>query len=219
MYERPASYAGPRLTAKDDPRVTPIGRWLRDTKLNELPQFWNVLKGEMSLVGPRPEDPEIAESWSPEVREELIKVRPGITSPASVLYRDEETMLQGGQLMENYLGAIMPSKHRLDQLYVRHRSFLLDLDSLLWTFLVLLPKVGASPPPENRLFLGPMTRLIRRYVSWFAIDTAVTLAAIAAVGLFWRTLGPIERGLAECGRFRTGIRIPVQPDQRCAECE
>ncbi len=194
MYERPASYAGPRLTAKDDPRITPIGHWLRDTKLNELPQLWNVLKGEMSLVGPRPEDPEIAKSWSPEVREELIKVRPGITSPASVLYRDEETMLQGGELMDNYLRAIMPSKHRLDQLYVRHRSFLLDLDSLLWTFLVLLPRVGASPPPENRLFLGPMTRLVRRYISWFAIDTAVTLAAIAAAGLFWRTFGPINVG-------------------------
>jgi hypothetical protein len=194
MYERPESYAGPRVTAQDDERVTPIGRWLRDTKLNELPQLWNVLKGEMSLVGPRPEDPELAESWSPDVRRELVSVRPGITSPASVLFRDEETLLQTGSLMEDYLGEVMPSKLRLDQLYVRHRSILLDLDSLFWTFLILLPRVGGNPPPEQRLFLGPMTRLIQRYVGWFMIDTLVTLAAIAVTGLFWRSLGPLNVG-------------------------
>ena len=168
MYERPESYAGPRLTAQDDARITHLGRWLRDTKLNELPQLWNVLVGDMSLVGPRPEDPELAQAWPAEVRDEILRVRPGITSPASVLYRDEESMLATGQLMSSYLGAILPSKQRLDQLYVRRRSLLLDLDTLLWTSLVLVPKIGAAVPPENRVFLGPLSRLMRRHVSWFA---------------------------------------------------
>ncbi len=159
MVESPESYQGPRVTAQDDSRITPIGHWLRDTKLNELPQLWNVLKGEMSLVGPRPEDPEITQRWTRDVRREVLSVRPGITSPASVLYRDEENMLQSSHLMDTYLGSILPSKLRLDQLYVRHRSFWLDLDVLFWTALMTLPRLGKYNPPEGLLFQGPFTRL------------------------------------------------------------
>ncbi len=85
MYERAESYAGPRVTGKQDRRITPLGQWLRNTKLNELPQLWNVLIGEMSLVGPRPEDPEIVKTWPADARKEILSVRPGITSPASIL--------------------------------------------------------------------------------------------------------------------------------------
>jgi lipopolysaccharide/colanic/teichoic acid biosynthesis glycosyltransferase len=194
MYECSTSYDGPRLTAQDDPRITPLGRLLRVTKLNELPQLWNVLIGEMSLVGPRPEDPELAKTWSKEVQEELLSVRPGITSPASVLFRDEESMLHSGQLMENYLGSIMPSKLRLDQLYVRNHSFLLDLDTLLWTFLILLPRIGAAVPHEDHIFWGPLTRLVRRHFRWFAVDTSVTLVAIGLTGFFFRSIGPLRVG-------------------------
>ncbi len=196
MYEQPESYNGPRVTAKDDTRVTRFGRFLRDTKLNELPQLWNVLVGEMSLVGPRPEDPQIARGWPKPAYQEVLSVRPGITSPASVLYRNEESLLNAGQAMDTYLEAILPGKLRLDQLYVRHRSFLLDLDVLFWTFLILLPRLGAYAPPEESLFWGPLSRLVRRYVSWFMIDVLVTLTAIGLTGLFWRSFGPINIGWA-----------------------
>lgn len=207
MHEDPESYAGPRVTAQDDPRITPLGRWLRDTKLNELPQLWNVLMGEMSFVGPRPEDPEIAAGWDPTVRSEVLSVRPGITSPASVLYRDEETLLKTDEVMSTYLDSILPSKLRLDQLYVRHRSFWLDLDILFWTFLVLLPKLGNYSLPEENLFLGPVSRLIRRYVSWFTIDTVITFFAIAVTGLFWRTFGPLDVGLPKAIAIALGFAL------------
>ncbi len=194
MREELQSHRGPRLTAQDDPRVTSFGRWLRDSKLNELPQLWNVLKGEMSLVGPRPEDPLFADTWPREARREVLSVRPGITSPASVLYRDEESMLNGKQVVDTYLGEILPSKLRLDQLYVRYRSFWGDLDIIFWTLLSLAPKMRHMEVSEPNLFVGPLVRLMRRHARWFFIDTLVTLAAIATAGLFWRTMGPLHVG-------------------------
>jgi lipopolysaccharide/colanic/teichoic acid biosynthesis glycosyltransferase len=197
MREEAASYKGPPITAEDDPRITRLGKWLRDTKLNELPQLWNVLVGEMSLVGPRPEEPSLTQTWPPEVRTEVLSVRPGITSPASVIFRDEEKMLSNDHLMDTYLGNILPSKLRLDQLYVRHRSLLLDLDVLLWTFLVVLvPNLRQHKLPEETLFWGPISRLGRRYVNWFILDTLTTLIAFGLVGGIWRLyVAALELGL------------------------
>lgn len=194
MYETPQSYQGPRVTAQGDPRITTLGRWLRATKLNELPQFWNVLKGEMSMVGPRPEDPDIVATWPEDVRAEILSVRPGLTSPASVLYHDEESRLMVGRVMDTYLDDIMPSKLRLDQLYVRYHSFWGDLDILFWTALVLLPQEKQYTPAENKLFVGPVARLVERHVSWFLVDTMITLTAMGITGLFWRSLGPLDVG-------------------------
>jgi lipopolysaccharide/colanic/teichoic acid biosynthesis glycosyltransferase len=194
MFEEPRSYTGPKVTASDDPRVTPLGRWLRATKLNELPQFWNVLKGDMSLVGPRPEDPSLAETWPPNVREELLSVRPGITSPASVQYHNEELLLSTENVLKKYVLELSPDKMRLDQLYVRYFSFWLDLDTLLWTLLILLPKIRSYSPPEQLLFVGPMTRLIHRHVSWFLIDFVITAAIISLIGVVWRVFGPLNVG-------------------------
>jgi lipopolysaccharide/colanic/teichoic acid biosynthesis glycosyltransferase len=194
MYESPQSYSGPKVTAHDDPRVTQLGRWLRATKLNELPQFWNVLKGDMSLVGPRPEDPSIALGWPKAVQDEILSVRPGITSPASILYRDEEILLCAKDVFRQYVQEVGPDKVRLDQMYVQYRSFCLDLDTLLWTALILLPRIRSYEPPERLLFVGPITRLVRRYVNWFVCDLLVALVAVSCAGLFWRAFGPLNVG-------------------------
>jgi lipopolysaccharide/colanic/teichoic acid biosynthesis glycosyltransferase len=194
MYETTKSYDGPRVTCKEDERITPLGKWLRDTKLNELPQLWNVLIGDMSLVGPRPEDPTISKTWPTDIARELLSVRPGITSPASVVYRDEENMLHAGDVMRKYLHELSPDKMRLDQLYVRYRSFWLDIDVILWTALLLLPKIRAFSPPERLLFVGPITRLIQRYVNWFVWDFLIVLMSIGVVGAIVRMFGPLNIG-------------------------
>jgi len=195
MEEKPYSYKGPRVTAHDDERITSVGHWLRDTKLNEFPQFWNVLIGDMSLVGPRPEDPEFVNTWSKSISEEILSVRPGITSPASVQYRDEEKLLSNCNVEEMYLMELSPDKLRLDQLYVRYRSFLLDLDTLLWTTLMFFPKASEYKPPEELLFVGFFSRIIRRYLNWFTIDFLTTMIAFGITGLLFRAQAPLNIGV------------------------
>ena len=207
MYEEPKSYDGPRVTCKEDERITPLGKWLRDTKLNELPQFWNVLVGDMSLVGPRPEDPTISKTWPVSVARELLSVRPGITSPASILYRDEEAMLPARDVMRKYLLELSPDKMRLDQLYIRYRSFWLDLDVILWTAILLLPKIRSYSPPEPMLFVGPVSRLFQRYVSWFLLDFLIVLAAIGLTGLGVRLYVPLNLGLSAAVKMALGFAL------------
>lgn len=187
MFESKASYAGPRLTCKTDGRITPLGRWLRDSKINELPQLWNVLVGDMSLVGPRPEDPEIAEKWADEARKEILSVRPGITSPASILYRDEESLLSNSHLMSDYFRGILPDKMRLDRLYVRNHTFLIDLDTIFWTVTILIPRMVKTRIPEGYLFAGPISRLFSRHLSWFVSDLIASLGAVLTAALLWRS--------------------------------
>jgi lipopolysaccharide/colanic/teichoic acid biosynthesis glycosyltransferase len=194
MYERPECYNGLRITSKEDDRITPLGRWLRDTKLNEFPQLWNVLIGEMSLVGPRPEDPLICKTWPAQLANEILSVQPGITSPASVLYRDEENMLHAGDVMHKYLHELSPDKMRLDQLYIRYRSFWLDLDVIFWTMLLLVPKIRAYSLPEQLLFVGPVARLIQRYVAWFIWDFLIVFASMSLTGAVVRLFGPLNIG-------------------------
>ena len=194
MQETAKSYDGPRITAHDDSRITPIGRWLRDTKLNEIPQFWNVLKGEMSLVGPRPEDPEFTRTWPSDLQNEILSVRPGITSPASVQYHDEEKLLSMCNVEQKYLSELSPNKMRLDQLYIRYHSFILDIDTLLWTAMMLLPRVGSYNPPEDLLFVGLFSRLISRFLNWFTIDLFTTFIAFGSIGLLYRLKGPLNIG-------------------------
>ena len=207
MYERPESFEGPTVTAQGDSRITPLGHWLRDTKVNELPQLWNVLCGEMSMVGPRPEDYDIAMSWPEDARDEILSVRPGITSPASIIYRDEEKMLSGDDFMTTYYQHILPDKMRLDRIYVRHRTFLGDIDIIFWTIAVLLPRIAESRIPEGSLFGGPISRFIRFNVSWLALDFLVAFVSVGLVGVIWRATGPINLGLTRALWFAVETAI------------
>jgi lipopolysaccharide/colanic/teichoic acid biosynthesis glycosyltransferase len=223
MREEAASYAGPPLTAEDDPRITPVGKWLRQAKLNELPQLWNVLKGEMSLVGPRPEDPQIVATWPEDLRKEILSVRPGITSPASVMFRDEEQKLGNGAvmvgqsptnvvghsptIMDKYLGEILPSKLRLDQIYVRNRSFVVDLDIIFMTLISLLPRLRGETIPEHLLLWGPLSRLLSRHLIWFVIDIPIALLAVGISGLLWRISGSLNLGVGRALLLALGIAL------------
>ncbi len=205
MYERLESYQGPPVTADMDERITLLGHWLRDTKINELPQLWNVLIGEMSIVGPRPEDVEIAKSWPQDAFEEILSIRPGITSPASVLYHDEEKLLSQDNLMRDYLKRILPDKIRLDRLYVRHHSFFSDLDAIFWTIAVIIPQLSKTKIPEGYLFAGPISRIIHRYVGWFLIDFLVSLIVAYMASFIWG-IG-LQAPLAMV--YLTAIALPV----------
>jgi lipopolysaccharide/colanic/teichoic acid biosynthesis glycosyltransferase len=207
MYEEPASYAGAPVTAADDERITPLGHWLRETKLNELPQLWNVLVGEMSLVGPRPEDPAIVETWPADARREILSVRPGITSPASVIYRDEEKLLEADNVLDSYLRNVLPDKLRLDQLYIRSHRFLSDLDIIFWTLIVLLPRLRTQPIPTESLYNGLLNRFVSRYFNWLVVDLLVAFAAVTIAGVLWRLSGPLDLGLAQAFARAAGIAL------------
>ncbi|MBI4934941.1 MAG: sugar transferase [Actinobacteria bacterium] len=122
--------AGPGITVRGDDRVTRIGAFMRRTKLDELPQMWNVLKGEMSIVGPRPEDPAYAE-WYPDDLRAIFRFRPGITSPASVTFRNEEERLAelaaGGASLEEAYKVVLAEKIPIDLAYFPTRSNMSDL--------------------------------------------------------------------------------------------
>jgi lipopolysaccharide/colanic/teichoic acid biosynthesis glycosyltransferase len=126
------------LTAPADHRLTPVGRFLRKHKLDELPQLWNVLTGDMQLVGVRPE----VEPYVALFREQyalLLNQPPGITDPATLAFRREETLFVAERMEQQYVAEILPEKLKLSLDYQRHRSFFSDLRVLLNTVLNLAP--------------------------------------------------------------------------------
>lgn len=127
-----ADRRGPGITTAGDARVTNSGRWLRRTKVDELPQLLNVLRGEMSLVGPRPEDPRYVALYTLEQRQ-ILAYRPGVTSAASLAYRHEEALLTGPDWETIYLQEIMPAKLAVDLAYMAQRSLYTDLQLILRT--------------------------------------------------------------------------------------
>lgn len=115
---------GLQVTSDGDPRVTRIGAFLRKTKLDELPQLWDVLVGRMSLVGPRPEVPKYVGLWPEQLRDLILSVRPGITDPASVRWRNEsEELAQAADPEAHYVEVLLPQKAAMYAEYVRTRSF------------------------------------------------------------------------------------------------
>ena len=126
--------SGPQITASGDARITRAGRWLRRSKLDELPQLIDVLAGDMSLVGPRPEVPRYMALYPDEARRRILSVRPGITDRAAIGFRDEERLLAASDNPERtYVEQIMPIKQRLYLDYVAHHSIGGDLRILLAT--------------------------------------------------------------------------------------
>ena len=133
---------GSTITARNDARITPLGAKLRRLKIDELPQLWNVLVGEMSLVGPRPDVPGYMDKLSGDDRE-ILSLRPGITGPATLKYRDEETLLANAEDPETFNDTVIwPDKVRINREYIRNYSFWRDVRYLLAT--VHLAKHGMS---------------------------------------------------------------------------
>ena len=133
------------ITVRADPRILPFGRFLRKTKLNELPQLFNILKGDLSLVGPRPMVPSTFSEYPAKARERLCQVRPGLTGIGSVFFRDEEEMLDGFEdALSFYREVIIPYKADLEMWYVERRSIRLY-------FLLILLTAWAIPFPGTTL--------------------------------------------------------------------
>ena len=144
--------SGNLVTGRDDPRITPVGHWLRRTKLDELPQLWNVARGDMSLVGPRPEVPRYVACYTPQQRR-VLEVRPGITDPATLAFRDEEDLLAAVPADEReayYLREVLPRKLELNREYLERRGVWSDLGIIARTLATLLAGPGhADGKAEN----------------------------------------------------------------------
>ena len=119
-----------------DPRITRVGRVLRRLSVDELPQLWNVLVGEMSLVGPRPEDPRFAALES-RAYETILRVRPGITGLCQLAFAREADVLDEADPTRHYVERLLPQKARLDALYAERRSLRMDLAILFWTLVAV----------------------------------------------------------------------------------
>jgi len=136
-----SAHGGPQVTARRDPRVTAVGALLRRTKLDELPELWNVLRGDMSFVGPRPEVPAYVDLSDP-IWARILKVRPGLTDPVTLKLRDEEELMEAveGEDRERYYReTLQPLKLAGYQDYLQRRTAWSDIGVICDTILALLP--------------------------------------------------------------------------------
>lgn len=129
-------HGGPMISVAGESRITPLGAKLRRYKLDELPQLWNVLKGDMSFVGPRPDVPSEIDKLTDEQKALLLSIRPGITGPASLKYAHEERILQAQEKpLQYYDEVVFPDKVRINLDYVAHRSFWKDIALMVKTII------------------------------------------------------------------------------------
>lgn len=146
MLKDSPNMTGGLITTQGDPRITPMGGFLRKTKINELPQLINILKGDMSIVGPRPLVRETLRRYPPELREKVYSVKPGLSGIGSIIFRDEEAIVtkvrkEGGDLDAFLTEQLSPHKAELEMWYQAHRSFLVDLKIIFITaWVVIFPE-------------------------------------------------------------------------------
>jgi len=143
MLKDSANMPGGIMTTKKDPRITPMGGFLRKSKINELPQLFNIFFGHMSVVGPRPVMKVSFEAYPKEVQKVIYNVKPGLTGIGSIIFRDEEELItevknNGGDLWEFYKGKIYPFKGELELWYQKHKSFILDIKLIFLTAWVIM---------------------------------------------------------------------------------
>lgn len=151
MLKDSPNMSGGIITTKRDPRITPMGGFLRKSKINELPQLLNILFGHMSFVGPRPVMPVSFAAYPENVQEVIYNVPPGLTGIGSIIFRDEEELItkvrdKGGDTWDFYQNTIYPFKGLVEKWYQENQSFVLDFKLILATALVVLfPKLNIVP--------------------------------------------------------------------------
>lgn len=142
--------------------ITPIGKFMRKTKIDEIPQLWNILKGDMSFIGPRPELPRRLHHYD-ERQRGIFKVRSGISSPASIVFSDEEYLMnQVKDPEEFYIKEIMPYKIELNLYYVKNQSFLNDIWLILATVLKIVGKVKNEQVVKDRELLAKKVEMVKK---------------------------------------------------------
>ena len=183
-----ADQYGPSVTSCDDSRITPVGRFLRNSKLDELPQLFNVVNGTMSLVGPRPQVPRFVDHFEPEKRDVVLSVRPGVTGLTALCFRNEERLLSNISDRETYyIERILPVKLELDAWYVQHRSLAKDLYIFSATaILLLVPPVRRRLAPHRPVREEEMAgKIMRRYLGFVAPKPANTGVVQAVHPSLW----------------------------------
>jgi len=147
MLENSPNLGTGDITLKNDSRVLPVGRFLRKTKINEIPQVLNLLKGDMTLVSPRPLTPRNFALYPERIQEQIVKVRPGLTGVGSVIFRDEESLLARSSktYLEAYRDEISVYKGELELWYIKNQSLFLDMKIVLLTAWVIVFKESALP--------------------------------------------------------------------------